>query len=123
MIDTQEIIDIQLSELRGKAEAMKREGARLVQICCTKLPDRLELHYSFDQDYALTSLRLTLPDTSVKVPSITSAFLCAFHYENEIHDLFGVEVEGNAVDYKGNFYRLAVKTPFNPAPPLEGSVS
>jgi ech hydrogenase subunit D len=32
-------------------------------------------------------------------------------YENEIHDLFGVPVDGLAIDFKGNFYKTAVKFP------------
>jgi len=97
---------------------MRADGARLVQICCTKLPDKLEINYSFDKNFAFTNLRISLPDTSVRIPSITKIYLAAFHYENEIHDLFGVEVEGNVVDYKGNFYRTAIKSAFNlPAQP------
>jgi ech hydrogenase subunit D len=33
-------------------------------------------------------------------------------YENEIHDLFGVPVDGLTIDFKGNFYKTAVKYPF-----------
>ncbi len=117
------IQDIQVSELLPKAQAMKSDGQRLVQICCTKLPDKLELQYSFDKDFAFTSLRVTLADTSTPVPSLSRLYGNAFHYENEVHDLFGIQVEGNVLDYKGNFYRTAVKTPFNcatPAAPAEG---
>jgi ech hydrogenase subunit D len=39
------------------------------------------------------------------LPSITGATLAAFPYENELQDLFGIEVEGLAVDYGGNFLR------------------
>jgi ech hydrogenase subunit D len=109
------IQDLQVSDLLAKAQAMKADGQRLVQICCTKLTDSLELHYSFDKDFAFTSFRITLADTSTVIPSISKIYLCSFHYENEIHDLFGIQVEGNVVDYQGNFYRTAIKTPFNPA--------
>ena len=37
----------------------------------------------------------------------------ALLYENEMHDLFGINVKNMAIDYKGTFYRTAVKTPFN----------
>lgn len=112
----QNYVDIQVSELLDRAGRMKQEGQRLVQICCTKLPDRLEIHYSFDKDFAFTSFRLTLPDNSVIVPSISKIYMNSFAYENEIHDLFGIRVEGNIIDFKGNFYRTALKTPFNCAP-------
>jgi len=99
------------------AARMKAEGQRLVQICCTKLPGKLEIHYSFDKDYKFSSFRLTLADNSTSVPSISKIYWNSFHYENEIHDLFGIKVEGNVVDYQGNFYRTTIKTPFNIATP------
>jgi ech hydrogenase subunit D len=46
------------------------------------------------------------------LPSISSIYLCAILYENEIHDLFGVQVAGIAIDFKGKFYKTAIKFPF-----------
>ena len=110
----QQIIDIQVPELLGRAKEMLAQGQRLVQICCTKLPDALELQYSFDRDYAFTSFRITFPGGEGTVPSISSVYLSAFLYENEIHDLFGIKVMDIAVDYQGKFYRTAVQRGFNP---------
>ncbi len=45
------------------------------------------------------------------MPSITDRFLAAFVFENETHDLFGVDVQGIAIDFGGNFYALAQKEP------------
>jgi ech hydrogenase subunit D len=87
-------------------------GCRLVQISATRLPEQIELTYSFDLDSRLTNLRLTLPGIETRLPSISSIYGCAILYENEIHDLFDVKVEGLAVDFGGNFYRTAVKFPF-----------
>ena len=36
----------------------------------------------------------------------------AFVYENEIHDLFGITVEGDQCRFKGRFHRTTVKHPF-----------
>lgn len=111
------IIDVSLGELPRKVQELKGGGCRLAQICCTRLPDQLELQYSFDKDYQFTSLRLTLINTEEEVPSISDIYWNAFLYENELHDLFGIKVTGIAVDYKGAFYRTAVPTPFNPPAP------
>jgi ech hydrogenase subunit D len=46
------------------------------------------------------------------VPSISSIYWCAFLYENELHDLFNVQVDGMAVDFHGHLYETAVKFPF-----------
>jgi ech hydrogenase subunit D len=113
----QQIVDIQLSELLERVKGMQVKGARLVQICCTKLPDKLELQYSFDQDYELTNFRITLANVDAPIPSVSGVYLSAFLYENEIHDLFGVKVTGIAVDYQGKFYRTATPRAFNPEQP------
>jgi ech hydrogenase subunit D len=110
---SQEQIEIITMEtLLAKVKAKREQGCRLVQISATQLPDAIELTYSFDLDSRLSNLRLSLPGEKPRLPSISSIYLCAILYENEIHDLFGVQVEGIAIDFKGNFYRTAIKFPF-----------
>lgn len=107
---------ITIDTLLDKVKAMRAQGRRLVQISATRLPDAVELTYSFDLDSRLANLRLLLPADKPQLPSISSIYLCAVLYENEIHDLFGVQVDGIAIDFKGNFYKTAVKFPFASAP-------
>jgi ech hydrogenase subunit D len=110
---SQEQIEIITVEtLLDKVKAMKAEGRRLAQISATRLPDAVELTYSFDLNSQLANLRLSLPGDKPQLPSISSVYLCAVLYENEIHDLFGVQVDGIAIDFKGNFYKTSVKFPF-----------
>ena len=110
---SQEQIEIITVEtLADKVKAKHKQGHRLVQISATQLPGAIELTYSFDLDSQLTNLRLSLPGEKPHLPSISSIYLCAVLYENEIHDLFGVQVDGLAIDFKGNFYQTAVKFPF-----------
>jgi ech hydrogenase subunit D len=98
--------------LLDKVRGAKEQGYRIVQIGATRLADQLEVTYSFDREAALLNFRLRLPAPGARLPSITSIFWCAFLYENELHDLFGIEVEGMAVDFHGNLYRTSVKFPF-----------
>lgn len=102
---------ITLETLLEKVGAMHKRGCRLVQISATQLADQVELTYSFDLDSQLSNLRLPVP-SGAHLPSITPIFGCAVLYENEIHDLFGVPVDGMSIDFKGNFYRTAIKHPF-----------
>jgi ech hydrogenase subunit D len=111
----QEIVEIKIEELLPKAKEFMAGDWRLVQICAAKL-ENLELSYSFGKEHDLTTLRIILTSCDVEVPSITDVYFGAFGYENELHDLFGVNIKGNAIDYKGNFYTMAVKRPFNPEP-------
>jgi ech hydrogenase subunit D len=107
----QEIVEIKIDELVAKAKEFMAGDWRLVQICAAKL-EQLELSYSFGKEHDLVTLRITLPSGDVEVPSITGVYFCAFAYENELHDLFGINIKGNVIDYKGNFYTMAVKKPF-----------
>jgi ech hydrogenase subunit D len=103
---------IPVDALLDKVQAVRKQGYRLVQISATRLPDQLELTYSFALDGRLAQFRLHLVEDAPRVPSISSIYWCAFLYENEMHDLFNLTVEGMAVDFKGTFYRTAVKYPF-----------
>ena len=110
---SQEQIEIiTVDTLLDKVRAKREQGHRLVQMSATRLPDQVELTYSFDLDSRLTNLRLSLPGVDTCVPSISSIYGCAILYENEIHDLFNVKVDGLTVDFHGNFYKTAIKFPF-----------
>jgi ech hydrogenase subunit D len=112
MIQEQSMELVLLDALLARVRAIKQSGGRLVQIGATRLPDTVELTYSFDLNGVLTNLRLHLPGTESRVPSISSVYGCAVLYENEIHDLFNVAVEGMALDFHGHLYKTAVKFPF-----------
>ena len=103
---------ITLDALREKVAAKRSQGHRLVQVSATRMGEQVELTYSFDLDRQFTNLRLVLPDKDTRLPSISAIYGCAILYENEIHDLFDVQVDGLTVDFKGNFYKTAVKFPF-----------
>ena len=111
---------IPVEALLERVRAQHQQGSRLVQIGATRLPDKVELTYSFDLAGQLSSLRLQLPTDQPRVPSISPIYWCAFLYENDIHDLFNIQVDGIVVDFKGTLYRTAVKYPFGstkvPAP-------
>ena len=105
--DSYELID--LSDLVKRARGFKSEGYRLVQL----LPkmqedDRITLIYTFGKLNELINLKIVnVVKGLTKVPSITSIFVCAFVFENEAHDLFGVQITGNSLDFHGHFYNFA----------------
>ncbi len=114
MIENQELKIIDISALEEEVSRLFSEDCRMVQISCAKIDSTLELSYSFDKDGKFQSLRVVLPsDVPNQVPSVSHIYFCAFLYENEIHDLYGVDFEGLVLDFKGNLYRTQVKTPFN----------
>ena len=103
---------IPMQSLLEKVGEMRKQGYRLVQIGATRLPEHVELTYSFDRENRLANLRFQVPAAGVRLPSITSIYWCAFLYENELHDLFNVQVDGMAVDFHGHLYETSVKFPF-----------
>ncbi len=103
---------IPANSLLARARALRREGWRLVQIGGTRLPDKFEITYSFDLAMRLIHLRVELAPAGPRLPSITPVYWCAFLYENELHDLFGIQVDNIAVDFQGHLYKTAVKFAF-----------
>lgn len=111
MIEEQKVINIEPRALLGKAAELKQDGWRLVQIGCAVF-EGFEINYSFDKDYNFINLRLNVLSIDIEISSISGIYESAFIYENEMHDLFGIKIKDIVIDYKGNFYRTAVKTPF-----------
>jgi len=121
MIEPPVIESVTVESLLDKTRALRERGFRVVQISATRLADGVELTYSFDLQDRLHHLRLTLPGEVVTVPSLSGIFPCVVLYENEIHDLFNVTVEGMAVDFHGKFYQTAVKFPFGSTKPPQAA--
>lgn len=118
MIEEQTLTPITPEALLPRVKEMHDSGYRLVHICATTLKENFELTYSFDLEGRLINLRMQLPFGAPALPSITDLYWAAFIYENELNDLFGIKIHGNAVDFKGNLYQMAVKYPFgSPTPP------
>jgi ech hydrogenase subunit D len=109
-------IPVEVGQLIGRVEQYKQEGYRLVQIGCTKIGEVYEINYSFDKDFVFRNLRITVTGDT-EVPSISGMYWGAFVYENEMHDLFGIQVRGMNIDFKGNFIRTSIKYPFGAAIP------
>ena len=91
---------IDLEDLLPRVHAMLAKGARLVTITCVDVGGAFEVIYHFDIDLFMTHLSVRVP-ADQKLPSITGEYLCAFLVENEICDLFGLQVDGLPVDYRG----------------------
>jgi ech hydrogenase subunit D len=113
--EEQSLVVVDKGQIVDKATQMSKEGFRLVQISCLA-KDSYEVTYTFDKNYTCAHMRVVLPKDTPELPSITGAYFAAFTYENELQDLFGIKVSGLALDFKGKFYKLSVKTPFAPQP-------
>jgi ech hydrogenase subunit D len=120
MSEAQLNIPITLETLVGKTTELRQQGYRLAQIGATPLGDTSELNYTFDREGEMINLRLVLQPGHTRIPSISPIYWCAFIYENELHDLFHLQVDGLVLDFQGQFYKTRVPFPFaaqpNPGP-------
>ncbi len=87
---------------------------RLVQIHCTNVKvgntDGYEMTYTFDKEYVLKQVR-TIFSPNFVLNSVSSLYEFAFLYENEVKDLFGVNFRNLTIDFKGNLYQTALRSP------------
>ncbi len=108
---------ITIDEIVPTAKKCKEEGLAFVQICAIVREASCELLYSYDDGKnaadSIHGYLVDVPDGE-HVPSITSLYPAAFVFENETHDLFGVEIDDISIDFEGNFYTVAVAYPMNP---------
>jgi ech hydrogenase subunit D len=114
-LDKQTTTSIDIGNLIGSVERFRNDGYRLVQIGCTRVGDLYEINYSFDKDYHFENIRITISQET-EVPSISGMYWNAFIFENEMHDLFGIQVRGMNIDFKGTLIRTAVRFPFSQPP-------
>ncbi|MGI5989641.1 MAG: NADH-quinone oxidoreductase subunit C [Lachnospiraceae bacterium] len=109
------IVPIKADELIEKALEMKKQGRRLSQAHCSWYDNQYEVSYSFadDETLAYTTLRFTAPRTAV-ISSISEIYPYAAFYENEMSELFGLNIRFMNLDYHNKLYRIKTKAPFLP---------
>ena len=108
-----EIVETPVHELLDRAAALKTYGMRFAQCHALRSGDeRFEVIYSFVEDTTgrIVSLRLNIARDE-QVPSVSELFPCAFVFENEMHDLYGVHVTGISIDFQGGFYHVHYPQP------------
>ena len=113
--EEQDSIPVTIESLASEVQKQKDNGARLVQIGCARVGDEFSLYYSFESDtgrpFHFVDLKL-VTDGATPIGSITGIYFAAFTYENEIADLYGLQITGNALDFKGTFITTSIPHPF-----------
>jgi NADPH-dependent glutamate synthase beta subunit-like oxidoreductase len=120
-------ISITKDELIAEAQKMMDERARLSTASCVDLGDKFEIIYHFEpRQYPepLKNIRVKIAKDDI-LPSISEIYLCAALIENEIQELFNVQISSIALDFQKRFLRskespeaeLLKPTPYEPKPP------
>lgn len=97
------LVEISVEDLTAESQKMFDEGYRFISTTCVDLGDgNLTLTYHFDKDYEMKNYRVTVT-RETEVPSISKVYFCALLVENEMKELFGVNIKDILVDYGGHF--------------------
>lgn len=110
-MEQQVIKEISPNELLPQTLRLRNDGYRLVAISCTN-KESVEITYSFDKEFDFVNLRLSI-DFDTEIESVSIIYPYSFLYENEIKELFGVDIKNILVNFDDNLYRIPIKTPFN----------
>lgn len=119
-------IDITKETLLNEVAARLPHGWRFVTLTCLDGGAHHEIFYHFDKNYELLNLRLELPKGQ-KLQSISHIFFPAVIVENELKDLFGIDVSDMVIDYGGRLLLTedAPQAPLNKTPqaPAQGGTN
>ena len=100
MIDN--VSNISTDALLGFVQDMMYRGYRFITTTCVDNGDGTkDLLYHFDKDLEMKHARITVAQDD-EIPSISVIYFSAVLVENEMKELFGVNIKNIAVDYGGH---------------------
>ncbi|MDF2523687.1 MAG: hypothetical protein K0R31_1328 [Clostridiales bacterium] len=100
MIDN--LLEISKGQLLNMAQKMMYTGYRFVTATCVDNGSGIiDVTYHFDKDLEMKHFRIKV-EKDEEVPSISSIYFCAVLVENEMKELFGLNVSGMIIDYGGH---------------------
>ena len=92
-------------QLINETQTMFDAGYRFVTATCVDEIEHFRIIYSFDLERELVNLEVAIGKED-ELPSVSGVYLCAFLVENEIKELFGVNISDIAVDLGGRLYMI-----------------
>jgi formate dehydrogenase (NADP+) beta subunit len=98
---------IDKGDLIPAVQKMLTEKARFGTATCLDEGDKFEIIYHFepqDKPAPLKHIRVKISKGDV-LPSISGIYLCATLIENELKDLFNIQISGSAFDFQNKFMR------------------
>ncbi|HHV74227.1 MAG TPA: NADH-quinone oxidoreductase subunit C [Thermoanaerobacterium sp.] len=108
--------EVEIGNLKSEVKKYHDGGYRFVTETCLNLEDKFKIIYTFAIGYDLENIHIITDGKNV--PSVSDIYTCALAVENEIKELFGVEFDGLAVDFGGNFM-LGESSPISPQADIE----
>ncbi|MEM3361572.1 MAG: FAD-dependent oxidoreductase [Nitrososphaeria archaeon] len=94
------------ADLIPKIYELAASKARFITITCRDLGEFFEVIYHFEEDLKIVNVKVKIRKNDA-LPSITSVYPCAFLAENEIKDMFNLNIAGLNPDLGGRLLKTA----------------
>lgn len=96
------LVEISKDALLGYVQKMMYNGYRFITATCVDNGDGTnDLLYHFDKKMVMKHAKITIAKEE-EVPSISKIYFCAILVENELKELFGININNIAIDYGGH---------------------
>lgn len=96
------MVEISKDQLLAEVQNMMFNNYRLITATCVDTGnDAFDVIYHFDKDLVMKHYRIKV-QKGEEVPSISKIYFCAFLVENEMKELFGLNVTNMVLDYGGH---------------------
>lgn len=104
---------ITISDIKNEAKKRLDDNWAFVQLMALKTSRSYDLIYTYRKDNILENIVIKDIKQDEPIESITDYYFQAFVFENEINDLYGLNVVNIAIDFKGNFFKTKIKHPMS----------
>jgi NADH:ubiquinone oxidoreductase subunit C len=96
------LVEITIDQLLAETSKSKYQGYRFITATCADNgDDTIDVFYHYDKDYKMKNLKITV-QKGEEVPSISKVFFSAALVENEMKELFGVNITDMVIDFGGH---------------------
>ncbi|MCX7747126.1 MAG: NADH-quinone oxidoreductase subunit C [Clostridia bacterium] len=96
------LVEITKDQLLAEVQKSSYDGYRFVTASCVDTADGyIDVYYHFDIDLQMKNYKLKVAKGE-EIPSISRIYLCAVLVENEMKELFGLNITNIAIDYGGH---------------------
>jgi ech hydrogenase subunit D len=96
------LVEVTIDQLLAETSKSKYEGYRFVTASCADNgDDTIDVLYHYDKDYVMKNVRITVKKGE-EVPSISKVFFSAALVENEMKELFGIDITEMVIDFGGH---------------------
>lgn len=96
------LVEITSSQLLQETAKCRYHGFRFVT--CTSVDngdDTIDVYYHYDKDYEMKNIKITVKKGE-EIPSISKIYFSSILVENEMKELFDLNITDIAVDYGGH---------------------